>query len=153
MQMVALRETPTRQWTRVAVPFRRPRSGGGVSVLKIGGGREKYTDKLQTPLKLVRQRVDAIVLHALHDARILLAPLLQLAVAPHGHLAHAQDLPDAQRPQQVWVVGVPQVAQVHVVEDAAWEGAVEAGEPARLVAHECCDVGQAGARQRRRLVQ
>lgn len=26
MQIVAERETPTRQWTRVAVPLRRPRS-------------------------------------------------------------------------------------------------------------------------------
>lgn len=26
MQIVALRETPTLQWTSVAVPFRRPRS-------------------------------------------------------------------------------------------------------------------------------
>ena len=42
MQIVALRETPTRQWTRVDVPARRPRSEKrDVSLVNLEGEEEE----------------------------------------------------------------------------------------------------------------
>ena len=152
MQMVALRETPTRQCTNVAVPFRRPRSevenkiSNEVFFIRGKGpggkGRHELTDKVEASFKLFRQRVNAIVLDTMDDVDVFLSPLFELTVSPHGRLAYTQDLPNAQRPQQVGVVGMAEIAEVHVVEDSAGKRAVQAGQPLGLVSDGGRDVGQ-----------
>ena len=68
MQMVADRETPTLQCTKVAVPSLRPFSDE-TSVRtrssRLGLGM-RLTNKLQTPPKLIRKRVNTIILDLIH---------------------------------------------------------------------------------------
>jgi hypothetical protein len=82
MQMVALRETPTLQCTRVAVPFLRPRSikfssaGLHDCAFSSGHGEHRLTYEFEASFKLLREGVYPIVLYPLDYADVLGAPPL-----------------------------------------------------------------------------
>lgn len=137
MQMVADLETPTRQWTKVAVPSDLPFSVLGVSfvvkllVLRCCG--QPHTDKVQTSVKLVREWINPVILHAIDIKHVLPAPATQVSFGPANGLTDAQNASDAHGLQQFRIVGVAQISEVHVWKYATWQAPVDAREPGRRV--------------------
>ena len=97
MQMVADRDTPTRQWTRVAVPSSFPCAVKFYLALNSWvWNRSNPTDKLQTSLKETHQRVDSVILYAVDQEYVLGSPALLLRFGPVDRFSDTQDLFDPQ---------------------------------------------------------
>ncbi len=90
----------------------------------MGHGARGHTDECETAVEFVSERVNTIILNALDDADILITPGSDVGSRPCSGLANTEELPDTHSTEEIGVIRVPQVAEVHIIEDATREGAV-----------------------------
>lgn len=92
IQMVADLETPTRQWTKVAVlstfpfPMQQNFTISIYSRTILGG---ELTNKFQTPVEFLSQRIYAIILNLINKHQVLLSPHAQFRVGPADRFTNA----------------------------------------------------------------
>lgn len=97
IQIVADLETPTRQWTSVAVPFALPRS---MRTVRNGSFYERgwLTYEFQAPLKLLGQRVNTVVLYPLYNHYVIVSPSAQFSIFPNSSFSYAKNLSNSHLP-------------------------------------------------------
>jgi len=120
MQIVADRETPTRQCTSVAVPARRPFSTVEISLCVYTTCVWTIrTNEVQTSWDLFRQRIHAVILDSIDEHEALLHGLvghryalegLALLRGPVYTLSYAQNLANTEFFQQTGIVGMTEIA-------------------------------------------
>lgn len=109
MQIVADRDTPTRQWTSVAPPSSFPASAVSLEPFSKGAWELRaLTYELEAPLKFIPEWIYTIVLHSVHSQEVITWPfhLVDGILRPRERLANAEYAGDAQFTQQLRVVGV-----------------------------------------------
>lgn len=94
MQIVAERETPTRQWTSVAEPSDLLFPVELVSWDKGVRVEHRLTNKIEASLEFLHQRIYTIVLYSVDEKKVLWSPAIYLGLRPICGFSNAKNPPD-----------------------------------------------------------
>lgn len=89
------------------------------------------TNEFQASTEFLRQRIDAVVLDLVDVEKILSRPLFHELFLPSHGLAYAEYLANAELLEELRIVRVTQIAQVHVRQDTAWKATIHLVQPLR----------------------